>query len=53
MFTSALMMLIGGALLMLRLSPNGSFPSPLSKDEEKLYVDRWLCLLYTSDAADD
>lgn len=42
MFTSALMMLIGGALLMLRLSPNGSFPSPLSKDEEKLYVDRWL-----------
>ena len=42
MFTSALMMLIGGALLMLRLSPNGSFPSPLSREEEKLYVDRWI-----------
>ena len=42
MFTSAIMMLIGGALLMLRLSPNGSFPSPLSREEEKLYVDRWI-----------
>ena len=42
MITSAFMMLIGGALLMLRLSPNGSFPSPLSPQEEKMYLDRWL-----------
>lgn len=42
MLGSALMMLIGGALLMLRLSPGGSFPNPLSKEEEALYVDRWL-----------
>lgn len=42
MLTSAFMMLIGGALLMLRLSPNGSFPNPLSPQEEKLYLDRWL-----------
>ncbi len=35
-------MLFGGLLLMLRLSPNGSFPAPLSADEEKKYVDLWL-----------
>ncbi len=27
---------------MLRISPNGSFPSPLSADEEKDCLDRWL-----------
>ncbi len=42
MLASALMMLIGGALLMLRLSPGGSFPSPLTKEEESMYVQRWL-----------
>lgn len=42
MLTNALMMLIGGALLMLRLSPNGSFPSPLSAEEERECVERWL-----------
>lgn len=42
MLESALMMLLGGMLLMLRLSPNGSFPSPLSAEEEKKYLDRWL-----------
>ena len=42
MLASALMMLIGGALLMLRLSPNGSFPNPLTKEEEAMYVQRWL-----------
>ena len=31
----SLAMLIGSALLMLRLSPGGSFPSPLSQEEEK------------------
>lgn len=42
MLSSAFMMLLGGALLMLRLSPNGSFPRPLSAQEEKMYLDRWL-----------
>ncbi len=27
---------------MLRLSPGGSFPSPLTKEEESMYVQRWL-----------
>lgn len=35
-------MMLGGLLLMLRLSPNGSFPTPLSAEEEKKYVDLWL-----------
>ncbi|MDO4815309.1 MAG: RNA polymerase sporulation sigma factor SigK [Bacillota bacterium] len=35
-------MILGGLLLMLRLSPNGSFPTPLSAEEEKKYVELWL-----------
>lgn len=42
MLNAALMMLLSGALLMLRLSPNGSFPRPLSPEEEKEYLDKWL-----------
>lgn len=41
MLSSALMALLGGTLVMLRLSPNGSFPKPLSPEEERLYIDRW------------
>lgn len=41
MLSSAIMALFGGTLLMLRLSPNGSFPKPLSPEEERLYIDRW------------
>lgn len=41
MLESALM-LLGGVLLMLRLSPNGSFPAPLSAEDEKKYIDRWM-----------
>ena len=37
----SLVMLIGSALLMLRLSPGGSFPSPLSQEEEKKYLTQW------------
>lgn len=37
----SLTMLIGSALLMLRLSPGGSFPSPLSQEEEKKYLTQW------------
>lgn len=36
-----LTMLLGGVLLMLRISPNGSFPSPLSAEEEKKYLQLW------------
>lgn len=43
MLSSAFMLLMSGAFLMLRLGPNsGSFPRPLSAEEERLYVDRWL-----------
>ena len=42
MLSSTLMMLLGGTLLMLRISPAGSFASPLSKEEEQMYIDRWL-----------
>lgn len=41
MLESALLLLIGGALLMLRLSPNGSFPNPLSAEEERKCLERW------------
>ena len=42
MLDAALAMLLGGALLMLRLSPGGSFPRPLSEKEEREYLERWL-----------
>ena len=42
MLVDAIAMLLGGVFLMLRLSPNGSFPSPLSAQEEKEYIERWM-----------
>lgn len=42
MLVDTLTLLLGSVFLMLRLSPNGSFPSPLSAQEEKMYIDRWL-----------
>lgn len=36
------LMLLSGALLMLRISPNGSFPAPLSSEEEEKYINQWL-----------
>lgn len=41
MLSSVLLMLISGSLIMLRLSPNGSFPPPLSAEEERDYLDKW------------
>ena len=41
MLSSAIMALLGGTLLMLRLSPNGSFPKPLTPEEERTYIERW------------
>lgn len=41
MLGMSLAMLLGGVLLMLRLSPGGSFPSPLSVEEEQRYLMLW------------
>lgn len=37
----SLAMLLSGALMMLRVSPSGSFPSPLSAEEEQKYIRQW------------
>ena len=43
MLAGAFMMLLSSAFLMLRLGPpSGSFPRPLSPEEERKYVDLWL-----------
>lgn len=39
---SALMLLMNSLLLMLRIAPGDSFPRPLSREEERDYLDRWL-----------
>ena len=41
MLGTTLAMLLGGMLLMLRISPGGSFPSPLSVQEEQKYLLMW------------
>lgn len=41
MLGMSLAMLLGGVLLMLRLSPGGSFPIPLSAEEERRYLVLW------------
>ena len=42
MLESALILLMNSLLLMLRVAPGDSFPKPLSREEEKRYLDRWL-----------
>ena len=43
MLSSAFMMLLSSAFVMLRLGTNtGSFPKPLKAEEERKLVDRWL-----------
>lgn len=42
MLESALILLMNSILLMLRIAPGDSFPRPLSREEEKKYLDRWL-----------
>ena len=39
---NALILLMNSLLLMLRVAPGDSFPKPLSREEEKRYLDRWL-----------
>ena len=42
MLYSTLMLMMSSAFLMLRLSPGGSFPRPLSEAEERKYLEAWL-----------
>lgn len=41
MLSSALMLMMSSAFLMLRLSPSGSFPKPLTADEEREALTAW------------
>ena len=41
MLSGTLMLMMSGALLMLRLAPGSSFPKPLSPEEERDAVRRW------------
>ncbi|MBR6209104.1 MAG: RNA polymerase sporulation sigma factor SigK [Oscillospiraceae bacterium] len=41
MLASAFLLLMNGAFLTLRLGNSGSFPRPLSAEEERSYVERW------------
>ena len=42
MLESAFMLLLNSVLLMLRIAPGGSFPKPLTREEEKACLERWL-----------
>ncbi len=42
MLESALLLMMNGLLLMLRIAPGESFPKPLSREEERAYLERWL-----------
>ena len=39
---SAFMLLLNSVLLMLRIAPGDSFPKPLTREEEKACLERWL-----------
>ena len=41
MVETAMLLLMNGILLMLRVSPADSFPRPLSKEKEREYLGRW------------
>ena len=42
MLYSALLVLMGSTFLMLRLGPGGTFPRPLTKEEENRCVEQWV-----------
>ncbi len=42
MLESALLLMMNGLLLMLRIAPGESFPKPLSREEERRYLERWM-----------
>lgn len=41
MIETAWILLLNSLLWMLRISPNGSFPRPLTREEERQYLERW------------
>ena len=41
MLETAMMLLMNGLLLMLRITPGDSFPKPLSAEEERACLERW------------
>lgn len=42
MLETAFILLMNSFLLMLRIAPGDSFPKPLSREEESLYLQRWM-----------
>lgn len=42
MLETAFVLLMNSLLLMLRIAPGDSFPKPLSREEERLYLERWM-----------
>lgn len=42
MLETAFLLLMNSLLLMLRIAPGDSFPKPLSREEERLRVERWM-----------
>ena len=42
MLETAFVLLMNSLLLMLRIAPGDSFPKPLSREEERLYLERLL-----------
>lgn len=42
MLETAFLLLMNSFLLMLRIAPGDSFPKPLSREEERLRVERWM-----------
>ena len=41
MLENAFLLLAGSLFLMLRITPGGSFPRPLSREEEQDCLERW------------
>ena len=41
MLETAFMILMNSMFLMLRIAPGDSFPKPLSREEEREYLERW------------
>ena len=41
MIETAWILLLHSLLCMLRIAPGGSFPRPLTKEEERVYLERW------------
>ena len=42
MLETAFLLLMNSFLLMLRIAPGDSFPKPLSREEERIHIERWM-----------